>query len=92
MGHRAGDGVGGADEPRTGGGRISGSRHRRAGATHDEFDVERARETRPVAGEGLADDDEWQIKDPSQAYDKRRLRELDFWFGATTVTGADLDR
>ena len=24
--------------------------------------------------------------------DKRRLRELDFWFGATTVTGADLDR
>ena len=42
--------------------------------------------------QGLADDDEWQIKDPSQAYDKRRLRELDFWFGATTVTGADLDR
>jgi len=25
----------------------------------------------------------WQIKDPSQAYDKRRLRELDFWFGTT---------
>jgi len=40
----------------------------------------------------LADDDEWQIKDPSQAYDKRRLRELDFWFGATTATAADLDR
>jgi uncharacterized protein YijF (DUF1287 family) len=40
----------------------------------------------------LADDDEWQIKDPSQAYDKRRLRELDFWFGATTPTGAGLDR
>jgi phosphatidylserine/phosphatidylglycerophosphate/cardiolipin synthase-like enzyme len=38
--------------------------------------------------QGLADDDEWQIKDPSQAYDKRRLRELDFWFGATTATAA----
>ena len=42
--------------------------------------------------QGLADDDEWQIKDPSQAYDKRRLRELDFWFGATTPTAAGLDR
>ena len=40
----------------------------------------------------LADDDEWQIKDPSQAYDKRRLRELDFWFGATTATGAALEK
>jgi phosphatidylserine/phosphatidylglycerophosphate/cardiolipin synthase-like enzyme len=30
--------------------------------------------------EGLADDDKWQIKDPSQPYDRRRLRELDFWF------------
>jgi phosphatidylserine/phosphatidylglycerophosphate/cardiolipin synthase-like enzyme len=42
--------------------------------------------------EGLADDDKWQIEDPSQPYDKRRLRELDFWFGATTATGADLER
>ena len=42
--------------------------------------------------QGLADDDEWQIKDPSLAYDKRRLRELDFWFGATTATTAGLDR
>ena len=42
--------------------------------------------------QGLADDDEWQIKDPSQAYDKRRLRELDFWFGAATPTAAGLDR
>jgi phosphatidylserine/phosphatidylglycerophosphate/cardiolipin synthase-like enzyme len=35
---------------------------------------------------GLADDDAWQIGAPgadarSQAYDTRRLRELDFWFG-----------
>jgi phosphatidylserine/phosphatidylglycerophosphate/cardiolipin synthase-like enzyme len=35
--------------------------------------------------QGLADDDNWQIKDPSQAYDKRRLCELDFWFGATAT-------
>ncbi len=35
--------------------------------------------------QGLADDDNWQIKDPSQPYDKRRLRELDFWFGATAT-------
>ena len=34
--------------------------------------------------QGLADDDAWQIKDPSQPYDKRRLRELDFWFGAAS--------
>jgi hypothetical protein len=27
----------------------------------------------------------WQIKDPSQPYDKWRLRELDFWFGATAT-------
>jgi phosphatidylserine/phosphatidylglycerophosphate/cardiolipin synthase-like enzyme len=33
---------------------------------------------------GLADDDAWQIKDPSQPYDKRRLRELAFWFGERT--------
>lgn len=32
--------------------------------------------------QGLADDDQWQIRDPSQGYDKRRLRELDFWFGS----------
>ncbi|GAA4771973.1 phospholipase D-like domain-containing protein [Stakelama sediminis] len=31
---------------------------------------------------GLADDDGWQIKAPGNAYDKRRLRELDFWFGS----------
>lgn len=30
---------------------------------------------------GLADDDSWQIKSPDQPYDKRRIRELDFWFG-----------
>lgn len=35
---------------------------------------------------GLADNDGWQIGAPgadakTQAYDKRRLRELDFWFG-----------
>lgn len=35
---------------------------------------------------GLADDDRWQIGRPdanaeSAAYDRRRLRELDFWFG-----------
>jgi phosphatidylserine/phosphatidylglycerophosphate/cardiolipin synthase-like enzyme len=35
---------------------------------------------------GLADDDKWQIGAPgadarTQAYEKRRLRELDFWFG-----------
>ncbi|HKN30923.1 MAG TPA: hypothetical protein VJY34_24845 [Roseiarcus sp.] len=35
------------------------------------------------AWEGLADDDKWQIGAPGSdpAYDKRRLRELDFWFG-----------
>jgi phosphatidylserine/phosphatidylglycerophosphate/cardiolipin synthase-like enzyme len=37
--------------------------------------------------DGLADGDKWQIKDPSQPYDRRRLRELDFWFGVTTATG-----
>jgi hypothetical protein len=36
---------------------------------------------------GLADNDKWQIgapgaDDKAQRYDKRRLRELDFWFGA----------
>jgi phosphatidylserine/phosphatidylglycerophosphate/cardiolipin synthase-like enzyme len=35
--------------------------------------------------QGLADDDKWQIRDPSQGYDKRRVRELDFWFGSATV-------
>ena len=35
---------------------------------------------------GLADNDHWQIGDPNadgreRAYDKRRLRELNFWFG-----------
>jgi phosphatidylserine/phosphatidylglycerophosphate/cardiolipin synthase-like enzyme len=40
--------------------------------------------------QGLADDDKWQIGDASQPYDKRRLRELDFWFGATAaVSPAD---
>ena len=35
------------------------------------------------AWEGLADDDKWQIGAPGSdpAYDNRRLRELDFWFG-----------
>jgi hypothetical protein len=32
--------------------------------------------------QGLADDDAWQIKSPPNPFDKRRLRELDFWFGA----------
>jgi phosphatidylserine/phosphatidylglycerophosphate/cardiolipin synthase-like enzyme len=41
--------------------------------------------------EGLADDDQWQIKDDSQPYDKRRLRELDFWFGATSSETSDKD-
>jgi phosphatidylserine/phosphatidylglycerophosphate/cardiolipin synthase-like enzyme len=31
---------------------------------------------------GLADNAVWQIKSPAQPYDKRRLRELDFWFGS----------
>jgi hypothetical protein len=31
--------------------------------------------------QGLADDDAWQIKSPPNPYYKRRLRELDFWFG-----------
>jgi phosphatidylserine/phosphatidylglycerophosphate/cardiolipin synthase-like enzyme len=30
---------------------------------------------------GLANDADWQIKDPEQPYDKRRVRELAFWFG-----------
>ena len=35
------------------------------------------------AWEGLADNDKWQIGAPASdpAYDKRRTRELDFWFG-----------
>ena len=38
------------------------------------------------AWSGLADNDQWQIGAPgadarTQAYDKRRMRELDFWFG-----------
>jgi phosphatidylserine/phosphatidylglycerophosphate/cardiolipin synthase-like enzyme len=34
--------------------------------------------------QGLADDDKWQIKGPERPspYDQRRLKELDFWFGA----------
>jgi phosphatidylserine/phosphatidylglycerophosphate/cardiolipin synthase-like enzyme len=39
--------------------------------------------------QGLADDDKWQIKDPSEPYDKRRLRELDFWFGSTEESVAN---
>jgi phosphatidylserine/phosphatidylglycerophosphate/cardiolipin synthase-like enzyme len=37
--------------------------------------------------EGLADDDKWQIQNPDHPsdYDKRRLRELDFWFGKQAV-------
>jgi hypothetical protein len=37
--------------------------------------------------EGLEDDDKWQIQNPDHpnAYDKRRLRELDFWFGKPTL-------
>ena len=31
--------------------------------------------------QGLGDDDTWQISDRDQPYGKRRLRELDFWFG-----------
>ena len=31
--------------------------------------------------QGLADDDTWQIRDQDQPHGKRRLRELDFWFG-----------
>ena len=36
--------------------------------------------------QGLADDDKWQIGTPgvdarTQAYDKRRVHELNFWFG-----------
>ena len=36
---------------------------------------------------GLADDDTWQIADPRAPGDKRRIRELDFWFGAPTDAG-----
>jgi phosphatidylserine/phosphatidylglycerophosphate/cardiolipin synthase-like enzyme len=35
--------------------------------------------------EGLADDDKWQIRDPSQGNDKRRASEIDFWFGSTAA-------
>jgi phosphatidylserine/phosphatidylglycerophosphate/cardiolipin synthase-like enzyme len=40
--------------------------------------------------EGLEDDDKWQIQNPAHPndYDKRRLRELDFWFGKPTVPAA----
>ncbi len=41
--------------------------------------------------QGLADDDQWQIRDASQPYDKRRLRELDFWFGAPAAEAAGGD-
>jgi phosphatidylserine/phosphatidylglycerophosphate/cardiolipin synthase-like enzyme len=34
--------------------------------------------------EGLADNDEWQIRDSSREYDRRRVKELDFWFGSTS--------
>jgi phosphatidylserine/phosphatidylglycerophosphate/cardiolipin synthase-like enzyme len=37
---------------------------------------------------GLADDDGWQIRDAKQSYDKRRLRELAFWFGTGATGGA----
>jgi len=41
-----------------------------------------AQQGRP-AWEGLADDNKWQIGAPGSDEDsnKRRLRELDFWFG-----------
>jgi hypothetical protein len=35
---------------------------------------------------GLADDDKWKIIDSTRPYDKRRLHELDFWFGGTTAS------
>jgi phosphatidylserine/phosphatidylglycerophosphate/cardiolipin synthase-like enzyme len=35
---------------------------------------------------GLADNADWQIKDPTLGYDKRRVRELDFWFGSSPAT------
>ncbi|MGY5800167.1 phospholipase D-like domain-containing protein [Rhizobium sp. LEGMi12c] len=35
---------------------------------------------------GLANDGNWQIKSPDQPYDKRRIRELDFWFGKNDNT------
>ncbi len=37
--------------------------------------------------EGLEDDDTWQIQNPGHPNDfnKRRLRELDFWFGKPTL-------
>jgi phosphatidylserine/phosphatidylglycerophosphate/cardiolipin synthase-like enzyme len=40
------------------------------------------------AWDGLADDDKWQIGAPGSdaSYDKRRLRELDFWFGKPVDT------
>jgi hypothetical protein len=36
--------------------------------------------------EGLEDDDKWQIQNPDHPndYNRRRLRELDFWFGRRT--------
>lgn len=42
--------------------------------------------------QGLADDADWQIKDPSQPYDKRRLRELDFWFGTVASDSGQHNR
>src|SRR5262249_51186594 len=39
---------------------------------------------------GLEDNDTWQIQNPDHPsdYDKRRLRELDFWFGKRGVSAA----
>ena len=36
---------------------------------------------------GLVDDDKWQIQNPDHPndYDRRRLRELDFWFGTSAL-------
>ncbi|MBV9115870.1 MAG: hypothetical protein JOY63_00740 [Acetobacteraceae bacterium] len=42
--------------------------------------------------QGLADNDAWQIKDPGEPGDKRRLRELDFWFGTHPPASASLGR
>jgi phosphatidylserine/phosphatidylglycerophosphate/cardiolipin synthase-like enzyme len=35
--------------------------------------------------EGIVDNDEWQIRDLSREYDRRRVKELDFWFGSTST-------
>ena len=41
--------------------------------------------------EGLVDNDKWQIRDSTREYDRRRVKELDFWFGSTSSVSRSVE-